>query len=422
MIPFVLHTFFSMCFLYERTCAMRKNTNRWIILLAGFILMLCAGLVFAWSVFVEPIENDLGFSRSQTSIVFTITLSISILGQICAGMIVTKKSAKIPFLIAAVLLAVGFFFASRLQTLIELYIFFGVFCGFAIGIIYNAVMATVIKSFPDKPGLASGVILMGFGLGGLVLGSLSVNLMLHFGWRMTFLLFAFLFGGLAFAGSLIIKEPYNYNKDVSASQSQTADVPPLKMIKTKAFIMFFIWATLTTGSTILVIGHAAPCASDIGATVQIAALASGVISTFNGLSRLFFGKMYDNRGHRFSMSVLFIILMTATATIAFAYSIQSVPALFVGYALIGISYGGGPPILNSYIKEKFGLKYYGVNLGIMNLQMAFSSLLGPLIAGVIKTNYGTYLPAFYIMFAFAVISFIVSFGTGKSSVKLEKAS
>lgn len=416
---YLYYTYSLACaFHNERTCMMKKTPNRWIILLTGFILMLCAGLIFAWSVFVVPIENDLGFSRSQTSVVFTIALSISILGQICAGIIITKKSAKIPFLIATVLLVTGFFFASRLQTLIELYIFFGVFCGFAIGIIYNTVMTTVIKSFQDKPGLASGVILMGFGLGGLVLGSLSVNLMLSFGWRTTFSLFAILFGVSAFLASLIIKEPANYHKKQAALASKVIDVPPLKMIRNKTFIMFFMWATLITAATILIIGHAALCASDIGASVQIAALASGIISTFNGLSRLFFGRMYDNRGQRFSMNVLFVVLMTATATITMAYSTKSISVLFVGYALIGVSYGGGPPILNSFIKDKFGMKYYGVNLGIMNLQMVLSALIGPLIAGVIKTNYGTYLPAFYIMFAFTILSFIVSFGTGKSNVKV----
>ncbi len=400
---------------------MKKNTNRWIILLTGFFLMLCAGLVFAWSVFVKPIEDDLGFSRSQTSIVFTIALSVSILGQITAGALVTKRSAKIPFLGASVLLFAGFFLASRLKTLIELYVFFGVFCGFGIGVIYNTVMSTVIKSFPDKPGLASGIILMGFGLGGLVLGSLSVNLMIAFGWRTTFLLFAFLYGLATLAGSFIVKEPKDYHKTISDYVPETPDVPPLKMIKTVEFITFFIWVTLITAATILIIGHAALCAADIGAGVQIAALASGIISSFNGVSRLFFGKMYDRYGYRASMNLLFVILMAATAIITVAYSMQSIALLFIGYSLVGVSYGGGPPILNSYIKEKFGLKYYGVNLGIMNLQMVLSSLIGPLIAGVIKTNYGTYMPAFYIMFAFAIVSFIVSFGTGRPAKQNSKA-
>lgn len=390
-------------------------------MLTGFILMLCAGLVFAWSVFVKPIENDLGFSRSQTSVVFTIALSVSILGQITAGALVTKKTAKIPFLGASVLLFAGFFFASRLQTLIELYIFFGVFCGFGIGVIYNTVMSTVIKSFPDKPGLASGIILMGFGLGGLVLGSISVNLMISFGWRSTFFMFAFVYSIATLIGSFIVKEPKDYHKITSEYVSEVPDVPPFKMIKTVEFITFFIWVTLITAATILIIGHAALCAADIGAGVQIAALASGIISSFNGASRLVFGKLYDKFGYRISMNILFVILMCATAIVTTAYSIKSIPLLFIGYSLIGVSYGGGPPILNSYIKEKFGLKYYGVNLGIMNLQMVLSSLIGPLIAGVIKTNYGTYMPAFYIMFAFAIVSFIVSFGTGKPAKQKEEA-
>ncbi|MFV0350778.1 MAG: hypothetical protein ACK5JF_00485 [Oscillospiraceae bacterium] len=85
-----------------------KTTNRWVIFTLGFVLMLCAGLVFSWSVFVEPIENDLGFLRQNTSLVFPISLSVSIAGQMLAGFLVQKKHYRANFLLSALLFGVGF--------------------------------------------------------------------------------------------------------------------------------------------------------------------------------------------------------------------------------------------------------------------------------------------------------------------------
>jgi OFA family oxalate/formate antiporter-like MFS transporter len=387
------------------------------VLLIGFVLMLCAGLIFAWSIFVEPIERDLGFDRSQTSAVFTIILSISIMGQILAGSIVIKRSTRIPFLIAAILLAAGFFGASALKSIFELYLFLGIFCGLGIGVIYNAVMSSIIRQFPESPGLTSGLMLMGFGLGGLVLGSLSAQLLVSCGWRSTFRIFSLLFGGLSLAGSIVVgsragkQEPV---KDFSV-EKQNNDISPLNMIRDKSYVFFFMWAVLSTATSIIVIGHAALCAADIGANVKTAALATGVISIFNSFSRFIFGRIYDRKGHKVAMNGVFAMLLLATTIVTIAYTKLSVLFLFIGYAFVGVSYGSVPPILNSYIKEKFGLKYYGINLGITNLQMAVSSLLGPFIAGIIKNEFGTYLPAFYLMFGFTFLALLFSFGVKKRS-------
>jgi OFA family oxalate/formate antiporter-like MFS transporter len=392
---------------------MKKADNRWFILASGIVLMLCSGLLFAWSVFVQPIEGELGFSRSQTSLVFTIALSVSIGGQIFAGILASKKSPRLSLLIASALILAGFAGAARVRTLGGLYLFYGVLAGAGIGMSYNTVLATVLKNFPGRSSLATGLLLMGFGLGGMVFGSLATSLMALMGWRGTFLAIAVLFAALHAAGSFILKAPAE--KELDDGPETAADVHPFRMIRQSRYLFFFGWAVLISGSALMIIAHAAPCASEIGATAQTAALASGVVSLFNGCSRILFSSMYGRYGHRAVMATLSAILLAGTVAILFAYNNRLLPLLFVGFSLLGVTEGGGPPTVTSFVREKYGYKYLGVNIGITNLEMIAASVLGPMIAGAIRTGTGSYSPAFYALLAFNAIAFLLSFGTGKSN-------
>lgn len=391
---------------------MSKTNHQWAILAAGIILMLCSGLIFAWSVFVAPIESDLGFNRSQTSLVFTIALSVSILGQISAGIIAARKSPRVSLVITSILLLVGFIGAAKIHSLGGLYVFYGVIAGMGIGMSYNTVLATVVKHFPHRSSFATGLLLMGFGMGGMVFGSLTTSLMLAIGWRNTFIAIGLLFAALHIAGSFIMKAPTA--EQIGNYPGVTAiDVHPMQMIRKGNFLCLFGWSVLISGSALMIIAHAAPCASEIGASVQIAALASGIISVFNGCSRVVFGYLYDRHGHRVVMAIISATLLIGTAAITVAYQNRIIPLLLVGFGLLGMTEGGGPPTVASYIKEKYGLKYLGVNIGILNLHMIAASLLGPMIAGAIQTHYGSYSFSFYALFIFNIIAFLFSFGTGK---------
>lgn len=387
---------------------MDKNLRKWLILLLGFVMMLCAGLIFSWSIFISPIENDLGFSRNSTSLVFTISLSVSILGQIIAGIITNKKSARLAFFLATFLLIIGFIGASFVESLYQLYLYYGIFCGLAIGIIYNAVTTVIASWFPDKTGAASGFLLMGFGMSGIVLGTLSAHIITLVGWRQTFIILAIIFTIITLIGSIFMKPPKESHEKSKNHNNDLVNIHPLKMVGKRSFMMFFCWCVFIASAALLIMGHAAPFAEDMGANIKTAALAAGVISVFNGLARVVFGKLYDTIGNRLTMQLITVTLGIGAIVILIAYNSASLSLLFVGYAIVGTGYGGNPPIVNSFIKEKYGLNYFGVNLGIANIHMALGSLIGPTIAASIKTNYGSYTPAIYIMLVFVLMALVIS--------------
>ena len=144
-----------------------KQLNRWVYAIVGVIVLLFAGLVYAWSVLSTPIAAEFtGWTKAQLSLTFTLVMILFCIGSLLCGLLAGKLSAKNAVRVSAVLFLAGFFIASRCQSPITLYLGFGLLCGLASGLAYNGVMSTMVKWFPDKPGLISGVLTAAISLGG----------------------------------------------------------------------------------------------------------------------------------------------------------------------------------------------------------------------------------------------------------------
>jgi len=395
----------------ENSCKAR-SVNRTIILVFGAIMMLFNGLIYAWSIFVTPLEQEFGWNREQTSLVFTLSMSISILGQIVGGIFVSKKRQGLILRIASLMLAAGFVWASMINSLAALYISYGVICGFAVGISYNTVLAIVSTHFEENAGFALGVLLMAFGLGNLVLGSLTTSLILASGWRIAFRVLALCFSVLMFSGSFIMipARQTAAKSKTSPGKPQTSAMPdttPKEMVSMTSFWRFFVWAMLMSSTGLLIIGHAATYAADLGASLRIASLSAGFISIFNGMSRPLFGHYYDKNGNVKTMTAIGLIYILAIAGLFASCFMNNLYLLFISYGILGIAYGGGPIVISSYVKDNFGGKYYGTNLGITNMNIALASFVGPFIAGVLRTRWNSYLPAFIMMLVFVIVSMLL---------------
>ena len=162
-----------------------KQLNRRVYAIVGVIVLLFAGLVYAWSVLSTPIAAEFtDWTKAQLSLTFTLVMILFCIGSLLCGLLAGKLSAKNAVRLGAVLFLAGFYIASRCQTPLTLYLGFGVLCGLGSGLSYNAVMSTMVKWFPDKPGLISGVLLMGFG-GGSFLGGNASQIFGAFGINVT---------------------------------------------------------------------------------------------------------------------------------------------------------------------------------------------------------------------------------------------
>lgn len=178
--------------------AERAKKIRWAYLALGVALLLCLGLIYAWSVFRAPLEEEFGWSKTQISVTFSISMTMFCLGGLASGVAAGKRGPRLTLAACAVCLLAGFSMASQISSLPGIYVTYGGFCGFGVGL--DAVISTLMRWFPDKQGLVSGIALMGFG--GMLLGALGAGLITALGWRTTFLIFAAAFAAPFVGGDL----------------------------------------------------------------------------------------------------------------------------------------------------------------------------------------------------------------------------
>jgi OFA family oxalate/formate antiporter-like MFS transporter len=381
--------------------------------ICGVALLLFLGLIYAWSVFIAPLEAEFGWTRSQTSLTFTICRTPFGLGGFVGGNLPSRTSPGFTMTRSAALLLAGFLLSSRTEELWQIYLFYGVFCGFGVGLSYNAIIGTIVKWFPDKRGMISGVLMMGFGFGSLWLGPVCTALMRNMGWRSVFMALGFVFSALVLIGSRILKTPpagaalpeAPKKPGAPADQKQYT---PLEMLKMASFWQMFLWATLIGGGGMAVIGHAAAMARSLGASAGLAAFAGGCYSVGSGIGRVFYGSVFDRVGRRRTTLISGTIYITATIVLSFSQMALSIPMLYVGIALIGFSGGATPPVTSAFCAGRFGTKHFGVNLSLSSMNLIPSSFIGPLVSGVMTTITGNYMGTFIMAFAFGCTGFVIT--------------
>ena len=394
---------------------MARTNNRWLYVIIGIVLFLFLGLLYAWSLFIPPLEKDFGWTRTQTSLIFTISIIFFCLGGIAGGFITGRKSPGFTILISAVLLLFGFAASSKIQSLTAIFITYGVISGFGIGLSYNAVISTVTRWFPEKPGVISGFLLMGFGLGGMLLGSTANSLIATMGWRQTFLLLGIAFGIVVFIGSRILKfPPSDYVFPASTARVKNAGVEGMEinsslMLKRPTFWMYLTWSILSTAMGLAMIGHAAPFAKDLNATAELAAFGVGLISICNGLGRVILGAICDRIGLKKTMTIVNTTYIIAFALLVTSLMYQSTTLLLGGFAFIGFSYGGVPTMNTVFVNSFYGKKYFPQNLGLVNTSLIGAAILGPFVAGTLHTTSGSYLSTLYALGVFAIAALGVNF-------------
>ena len=294
-----------------------KQLNRWVYAIVGVIVLLFAGLVYAWSVLSTPIGAEFtGWTKAQLSLTFTLVMILFCIGSLLCGLLAGRLSAKNAVRLGAVLFLAGFFIASRCQSPLTLYLGFGVLCGLGSGLSYNAVMSTMVRWFPDRPGLISGVLLMGYGASSLVLGSLAAKLIATpgFGWHLTYILTGALLLAAAFIGLPFILPPKQEADVRTAAPSR--GLTPRQMLRTKRFYLFFAAAVIGTGYGSGLIAHARYIFLEGGAPEATATLAVGLVSVMNGLGRIIFGMLHDRCGFRVSLLADALLYIAAGAVAA----------------------------------------------------------------------------------------------------------
>ena len=302
--------------------------------------------------------------------------------------------------------------AASTNGITLLYLGFGIIGGFATGFAYNVLIGSVLKWFPDRQGLISGVLLMGFCMGSFLIGKAFARVVTTgISWRGAFRgLGIILFVSLLIGGVLIRRPDSEEIREISgnaAKKSRADDAQNFtttEMLRQSSFWLYFAWATLLSAAAMALIVQASGVVMEINGslTADSVATIAGLITIFNGIGRVLFGGLYDKVGYFKNMMLNNVMyLISVGITISGLYT-HSMAVLILAFIAFGLSYGGVAPTNSAFISSFFGPKYYAMNFSIINLNLLFSSI-GSTIAGIIYDRSGSYISIFFIMIGAVIL-------------------
>ena len=289
-----------------------KLNRRWIILIFGVITMLFAGIIYAWSILKIPFSEELGFKTDQLSLNFTFTMCFFCLGGLLSSWLVKKIGTFFSISLSGILAGCGFIFTSLIEKnqIFYLYITYALMAGLGIGMSYILIISTVNSWFPDRKGLSSGALMMGFGASSLVLGNIANTLFNGtLGWRKTFIILGLTSGFVIALSALIVKRPDENvvlpePKKKSGSKNEdfeVVDYKPTQMLRRFTFWRAFVYLICITAVGNSVISFARDLALSVGAKAALATTLVGILAVCNGLGRIITGAVFDSMGRRFTM-------------------------------------------------------------------------------------------------------------------------
>ncbi|MDR3271009.1 MAG: MFS transporter [Peptococcaceae bacterium] len=402
---------------------MGKQANRWLYLILATVSFLFLGMLYAWSIFrVNLTKIFTDWTVTQMSLTFTISMITFCGGSILGGQLFRKFQSRTIFLLSAVLLFAGFLGASYLLkpdnssgSLLTLYVFYGGFCGLGVGIGYNSVMSTLVRWFPDKAGLASGVMLMGFGGGGLVLGNMVNLLSQSIGLFLTFRIIAVAVAIVLSLAAIIVRKPTSdefaslqARKAVSGKSAKTSlavkNVSPAQVLKSSLFWALFAWLIFTNAGGLLVINSAALIAALF---TGVAASMGLIVLLFNGAGRLIFGALGDNFGIKVAFLLDSLCLILAGACLFLSVITGNALLMFIGLPLVGLSYGGSPALSSVAANTFWGPENYSTNFSFTNCSVIPAALFGPMISSALLVQSGgAYNSTFVMLTLFGVVALL----------------
>ena len=395
-----------------------NNRIRWSYLFIGVIAMLFAGVLYAWSILKSPLAAEFGWGTSALALNFTLAMSFFCIGGLLGSQISKHAGHRIALIAAGILSALGFLLTASLRTdaVGILYVTYGILAGLGIGIAYNVVIATVSAWFPDKKGLCSGCLMMGFGASALILGN-AANAMFHstLGWRTTYMILGVsICIVLVLAGFLLQKPEADANlpqpkaaRSTGAASTERTDYTSLQMICRPSFWMAFACISFLAAVGSSVISFAKDLALSVNAPESLAVSLVGVLSVCNGLGRILTGAIFDAIGCRKTMLFANIFTICAAAVTLVAVSIGSLPLCIAGLCLTGMSYGSCPTITAAFTSSNFGMKYFSTNMALMTFTVMGGSLIATVSNKVLEAT-GGYTATFMMLLALTFAALLLN--------------
>ncbi len=387
--------------------------------LAAMAIHISIGSVYAWSVYVKPIQSTMNWTLTDVTITFSVAIFFLGLSAALMGKFVERKGPRVAATLAAVLFGmgtVGSGLAIHLESKLLLYVTYGVLGGAGLGIGYISPVSMLVKWFPDRRGMATGLAIMGFGFASAISGPAIKVLIDAVGIPSTFYILGSIYFIVMFSAAQYLANPpegympAHFTAAINAGKKKLKEdlvnITRDEAVKTARFYGLWIMLFINVTCGIAIISVASPLLQEvIGISALAAASAVGLMGIFNGAGRIAWASISDY----LSRPVVFILFFI-TQIIAF-YMLTTVTSILLFQILlyyIMTCYGGAFASVPAYIGDIFGTKELGAIHGYILTAWALAGLVGPIIIAYVKDTTGSYTGTLYVFVALFVVALITS--------------
>jgi MFS transporter, OFA family, oxalate/formate antiporter len=373
--------------------------SRWCIAVAAVVMQICLGAAYGWSVFVQPLVRAEHWSLQQVSAVFSLAIFCLGIGTVIGGAWQDRVGPRVVASIAGVLYGLGYLVAAHavsVHSLSMLYLGYGVASGIGMGMGYICPIATLVKWFPERRGLMTGIAVCGYGIGALVMSAFAAPSIGRIGVPATFTALGFTYLVLVVTTAQFYRTPETVAVATSPNLlSRTSDFTTREAVKTTQFWVAWLMLFVNVSGGIMIISQASPMAQQMaGFTPLTAAGVVGVIAIFNGLGRVAWAAVSDYIGQ----IQVFAILFALEALVFIALPRLRTPGLFsAAVAVVGFAYGGGFGTMPSLTADLFGSKNIGGIYGVVLLAWGLGAVPSPLLIAFVHQRTGEYSTAIHVV-------------------------
>jgi OFA family oxalate/formate antiporter-like MFS transporter len=405
----------SQTFEVAAPCQIAALNARWIQLLLGFIVMMTiSSPQYVWTLFVPSFQKTTGSILSEVQWTITILIVLQTWLAPMQGFLVERFGPKLLIGLGALMSGSGWIASSYIQTNWGLYATYGLLCGVGTGIVYIGIIGLMVKWFPDRRGLATGVVAAGYGFGAILTTFPIDSMIKASGYQHTLVVFGAIFGVIGLIGALMLRSPSEERMTGEATlATKEVGYAPIIMLRSTVFWLMFVMMSMMSTGGLMVITQFTSFAKSFGITAQTTVVILGMAFaaipaalTFdritNGLTRPFFGWVSDHIGRENTMAIAFILEGMA---IFLMLQYRTDPYLLV--VLSGLVFFGWGEIFSlfpSTLTDTFGTKYATTNYGFLYMAQGVGSILGAPVAAMIYEATGSWMPVFGLVIGMDVLT------------------
>lgn len=390
-----------------------SSNKRWGIAAAGFLMQMALGAVYAWSVFRVPLAKQFHWSISQVTLTFTISIFVLGVSAFFGGLWLNQSGPRVVALTGGFLYGLGVFLASfSADKLWWLYLSFGVIGGVGLGFGYIVPVAVLVKWFPDRRGLITGIAVGGFGAGALVTAPVATRLIQSVGVLQTFAYLGIAYLVVTMATGYFMQNPPAgwvpqgwAPSATQVAQRAATDYTLGGALKTWQWWALWCLLFLNTSAGISLISQESPMFQEIAkVSVIVAASMVGIVSIGNAVGRVFWAWASDSLTRRWTFVVMFLVQVGLFYVLP---NLTSATVLTIVSFVILMCYGGGFGTMPAFAADYFGSKNVGPIYGLMLTAWGSASAFGPLLIAHMRQSSGSYATGLRVIAGIMAVSILV---------------